>query len=175
MVRISLSRALLLAAASTIVALSGLMLGAAPAAASCAGPPSPSPYAFVGVVTETRSDGRLAVVRTEDGRTVEVLGGESRSGVATSVDRTYLVGGRYEFHPYAGTSPYRDNACTATRLLQMVEGAATGATPGRDVAAAAVPGFVLPGAVAAGLVLAALATTLLARARRARRHPAATP
>lgn len=28
-----------------------------------------------------------------------------------------MVGGRYEFHPTSAESPYRDNACTATKQL----------------------------------------------------------
>jgi hypothetical protein len=93
-----------------------MMLEVRPASASCAaGQPLRSAHAFPGVVTETRSGGRLALVRTDDGRVVSVRGGETR--VVTSVDRTYMVGARYEFHPTNAASPYEDNACTATRLL----------------------------------------------------------
>ncbi len=74
-----------------------------------------SQWSFEGVVTAVRSKERIATVRTDDGRTVEVRGGNSRA--VTSVDRTFEAGGRYEFHPVNTSSPFEDNACTATRLL----------------------------------------------------------
>ncbi|GAA1219490.1 hypothetical protein GCM10009665_06980 [Kitasatospora nipponensis] len=37
------------------------------------------------------------------------------------MDRTYSVGLRYEFHPLNSSSPYHDNACTATRVVQASE------------------------------------------------------
>jgi hypothetical protein len=47
-----------------------------------------------------------------------VLGSDAdEPNAATSVDRTYEVGAKYEFHPLNDTSPYRDNACTATHLI----------------------------------------------------------
>ena len=89
-----------------------------PAYASCAGPPEPSPQAFVGRVIATESDDRVATVRTTDGETVQVVGTPSPGeNSATSVDRTYVVGATYEFHPYKGTEPYEDNICTATERL----------------------------------------------------------
>jgi hypothetical protein len=86
------------------------------AIASCAGTPSPSPYAFTGTVTQVRSHGLIASVRTEDGETVEVRGGRS-AGSASSDARQYAVGGVYEFHPTNSASPFIDDACTATRQL----------------------------------------------------------
>ena len=93
-------------------------LGASAAYASCALPPVQSPHAFTGTVLSVESDGRVATVRTDDGRTVTAIGGPGEPNTMTSVDRTYQVGVRYEFHPLNGRSPYRDNACTATHRLQ---------------------------------------------------------
>ncbi|MGH2691554.1 MAG: hypothetical protein ACRDHM_03530 [Actinomycetota bacterium] len=82
--------------------------------------------AFVGTVVGLKDgDARRAVVRVEEVRKgsslperVEVVGtsGEG-SGVVTSVDRTYVVGGRYLFVPTNGAAPFQDNACTATTLI----------------------------------------------------------
>ena len=88
--------------------------------ASCAGPPSPSPYAFNGTVIETEERGRVATVITDDGQTFTVVGTPNRrhlSNTYTSVDRPFALGGRYEFHPINSGPPYQDNACTATRQL----------------------------------------------------------
>ena len=94
------------------------MLGAPPAAASCATAPGPSPYAFVGTVIATSQGDRVVQVVTDGGATVTVLGTTGRSDNAfTSVDRRYALGGRYEFHPLNDESPYSDNSCTATRQL----------------------------------------------------------
>ena len=58
------------------------------------------------------------MVHTDDGRTVTVRGSDADGpNAATTVDRTYQVGVRYEFHPLNDTSPYRDNACTATHPI----------------------------------------------------------
>lgn len=88
-----------------------------PAVGSCAETQIRSPYSFTGVVVSTRSQGRVATVRTDTGATVQVLGTTANGSGATSVDRSYEVGGRYEFHPTNGSSPYQDNACTFTHLL----------------------------------------------------------
>ncbi len=82
--------------------------------------PRRSPDAFTGVVLSTRSQGRVATVRLETGVLVEVVGTPNAGNGATSVDRTYQVGGRYEIHPVNGASPFLDNACTATRLLALM-------------------------------------------------------
>lgn len=89
-----------------------------PAAASCAEVAKRSPHAFRGVVTETRSHGRRATVRTDSGETVQVHGGPPGS-LFTSVDRNFSPGGYYEFHPVNASSPFEDNACTATRLISQ--------------------------------------------------------
>jgi len=97
--------------------VAGLIAAAgAPASASCVGSPSPSPYVFNGTVVSTEADGRIAEVIAEDGRKVQVRGTPDASAI-TTVDRTYLVGARYEFHPVNDSSPYEDNVCTATRKL----------------------------------------------------------
>lgn len=106
-------------------ALGGLVLGClavviAPSAyASCAEQPLPSPHRFIGTVVAVEDDGSLATVRADGGPVVTVIGGPGSPGsnVSSSVDRRYVVGGRYEFHPFNNENPYRDNACTATRRL----------------------------------------------------------
>src|SRR5688572_16755802 len=83
---------------------------AQPAAASCAADGHDrSAHSFIGVVTGLTDDDRVATVRRDDGRIVVVTGAADPAGVRTSVDRTYLAGQRYEFHPRNGDSPYRDN------------------------------------------------------------------
>lgn len=121
-----------------IAAVSAVLWGGSPvpASASCAtDKPPPSPSAFVGVVTATASRGRVATVRIGSGTTVEVVGTPGRrrdESAATSVDRAYEVAGRYVFHPVNDSSPFEDNACTATRLLSRVQLPA--ATPARGEA-----------------------------------------
>ncbi|MEV6521155.1 hypothetical protein AB0M43_04320 [Longispora sp. NPDC051575] len=108
------------AAAAACVALSAalLTLTSGPADASCVSTPVTSRHAFAGVVTDTENRGRVARVRTDDGRTVTVVGTEATGPDSlTTVDRSYEAGTRYEFHPVNGSSPYRDNICTATRAL----------------------------------------------------------
>lgn len=106
------------AAALLLFAWTLSMLGAPPAAASCATDPGPSPYAFVGTVIATSNGDRVVQVVTDDGATVTVRGTTGRSANSfTSVDRRYALGGKYEFHPLNDASPYSDNSCTATRQL----------------------------------------------------------
>lgn len=149
--------AMLLAA----VAVVGL---AAPASASCAGSPAPSRYAFTGVVTATANGGRVATVRADSGQTVTVVGTPDKGSGATSVDRQYVVGARYEFHPLNGESPYQDNACTATRQIA----AAASSTPGAAASngsGSSLP--ITPPLVVAAVLAAALVFGLmLVRARR---------
>jgi hypothetical protein len=114
---VSVLRRIALSLLVPLVLLVGLLLGTGPAAAACPESPSPSPYAFTGVVTKVRNDGRVATVRTDNGRTVQVIGGETGANQSSSVDRRYAVGGRYEFHPRNATSPYLDDSCSATRQL----------------------------------------------------------
>jgi hypothetical protein len=96
----------------------GLVGAAPPAHASCVSTPRESPYRFTGTVTGVDNAGRRASVRTDDGRTVTVVGSDAAEpNAATSVDRAFQLGGRYEFHPLNDASPYRDNACTATHLI----------------------------------------------------------
>ena len=38
-------------------------------------------------------------------------------GTASSIDRHYGLGLRYEFHPADDTGPYRDSICSATHLV----------------------------------------------------------
>jgi len=109
-----------IAFSSAVAGLSALaVILAAPASASCAAPPQDSPHAFVGRVIATESDDRVASVRTTGGETVLVVGTPAPGEHSfTSVDRTYVVGGAYEFHPVNAAAPYEDNACTATERLR---------------------------------------------------------
>lgn len=105
-------------------------LAPAPASASCAQTPPPAKAVFTGTVTATDHDGRRATVNTDDGRVVTMVGTADLGAAATSVDRTYEVGGRYEFHTLNDASPYEDNACTATKKIgaASVDGAARPST-----------------------------------------------
>jgi hypothetical protein len=142
--------AAMLVAVSAVLVVITVALGAAPAAASCAGPAAGSAHMFTGVVVSTSLQGRVARVQTADG-IVEVRGTPVDSGnAATSVDRTYVVGGRYEFHPTNAASPYADNACTATRLLGTTAVSA-------DADKSGAPGPAAAGLTAAGAAAAALA------------------
>jgi hypothetical protein len=105
-----------------MMVLTLVMVRPAPAAvASCAtSHPPRSPYAFVGTVIDTDANDRIATVVKDDGARVTVdglaAGGRFFNSIS-EVDRRFAVGGRYEFHPLNGSSPYRDNVCTATRQL----------------------------------------------------------
>lgn len=168
-------RALAVLVAGLLGVLACLVTAAPPLAiASCATDRPPrSPAAFTGVVLSTIFEGRIASVRTEGNETVTVRGtpATALSG-ATSVDRNYEVGGRYEFHPVNRSSPYEDNACTATRLLSREAvppatappvPAPLGWSPAETALGAAV---VVAGLVALGLIL---------RHRRVRRAWGARP
>ena len=102
----------------TVVVPLVAVVTAAPAAASCAGSPTPSAQRFVGTVVDVKDEDTLAVVRREDGATVVVLGAQPESKGRSSIDRTFKENATYEFHPRNATSPYADDACTATRLLR---------------------------------------------------------
>jgi hypothetical protein len=125
---------------------------AAPAAASCALPAPSSAVVFTGTVTAVADDGRVATVRTDDGRVVQVVGTPDRSAAATSVDRRFAVGARYEFHPLNDAPPYQDNACTATRQV--------GADPD------GMPRWLVPAAIGAIIALATVTIVVVARRRR---------
>jgi hypothetical protein len=160
-------RAVLVAALAAPMLLLGV---AAPASASCALPRLTSPHAFTGVVVELRNAGRVATVRTDDGKSVTVAGTDAENpSVATSVDRSYELGARYEFHPINDASPYQDNACTATRLIAdppagTGSGGHSSRLGGRGPAAAAIGGAVL--------AVAAVFVPLAVRSRRARSRAA---
>jgi hypothetical protein len=111
-------RSALLITATT--GLFGAAVAAAPPAyASCAHPPRPSEHAFVGQVIGTELDNRVATVRTAGGDAVQVVGTPSpEDNSVTSVDRTYVVGATYQFHPLNGAAPYEDNVCSATERLR---------------------------------------------------------
>jgi hypothetical protein len=146
---------------------------ATPASASCAGSPVVSAHPFTGTVTAVTNRGRTATVRTDDGRTVTVLGSEATgSAVATSVDRTYQVGLRYEFHPFNDADPYHDNGCSATHAI----GAASGATAAGSSSSGPWVGVLSAGAavlVVAGVIVWYLRRRNLSAATPARRGTAA--
>jgi hypothetical protein len=156
------------------------LLSAAPASAKCVGDPPASAHRFTGTVVAVQRSGRLAEVRTDDGRTVMVSGTPSEADppgrvAVTSVDRTFAVGARYEFHPLNGASPYQDNACTATRQIAAValpaaaSSAAASQQP-QSVAAADADsgggaGLLLLGAFGTAMILVAAGLVILARLR----------
>jgi hypothetical protein len=158
-----------------MVAAIGLT-SAQPASAPCASTPLISAYRFNGTVTHVSNRGRTATVRTDDGRTVTVRGSQVESeNAASTVDRAYQVGIRYEFHPVNDASPFQDNACTATRPIAATD-ANTGTAASKGTSTAGLPkntgGRSAGSTIAIGLggvvILAAGAATWLLR-RRARR------
>lgn len=144
-----------------------LPLGPA-ASASCAGTPTLSPYAFQGRVEQTDDSGRLAQVMTEDGRRVLVQGGETERGVATGNDRTFVPHAKYEFHPTNESSPFHDNACTATRIIEAASDQPSDRSPrGPAVAVAGdMTNETLPIFGALTLLLVAILVYLLMRGSR---------
>jgi hypothetical protein len=172
------------AAALLLAALVGavMLVLAAPAEASCVGNPQPSPYRFTGVVLGTELAQRIAYVATDDGRSVMVRGTESTADDAfTTVDRTYVTGHRYVFHPVNSTSPYDDNICTATLDLGPAPSqpeavpttAETELADGSD-AALAPRAWLLTGAVV-GVVLLSTGVVLVRRSRPQTSGPDADP
>jgi hypothetical protein len=94
------------------------VMTAAPAYAQCISNPRASPYQFTGVVVRTELGQRIAYVTTEDGRDVVVRGTEAtQENGHTTVERTYLTGHTYLFHPSNGSSPYQDSICSLTTDL----------------------------------------------------------
>lgn len=151
-----------LAGAAGLTAL--FLLGTAGAAdASCRLPPTTSASAFTGTVVTTSDSDRTARVRTDAGAEVTVLGTESPdANSVTSVDRTFRTRARYEFHPLNDASPFRDNACTATRQL-------TGPGPSPASVIAELPSTGVPGYLPlAGLLVLPVGAALAYRFRSAR-------
>jgi len=148
--------------AMAVLAVVAVLGEPAPAAASCAFPVRTSAYAFVGTGTDTSNGGRVATVRTDGGAVVTVVGTPDLGSSATSVDRKYVVGTRYEFHPINSESPYQDNACTATH--EVAGGVAPGG-PGPGGSGG------WPWVTVAGVVLVALAVVVVGIRRRANRKP----
>lgn len=161
--------ALLLSAATGL--FGWVVIAAAPASASCALPPQPSPHAFVGRVLATELEGRVATVLTSDGEHVQVVGTPYPDSV-TSVDREYVVGATYEFHPQdAETDPYEDNACTATQRLRGddIPASLRGGVTGADVTAEPVSqsnDTTAAGAVVGGVAVAGVASVVVWLRRR---------
>lgn len=158
------------------------LLGASPANASCArATPPGSPHRFTGVVLGTELAQRIAYVHTDDGRNVVVRGTVSTDADAfTTIDRTYLTGHRYVFHPVNGSSPYEDNICTATLDLGSAptEQPTAGTTPAETELADGDAGsprtWLVLGAVAGVGVLVA-GVVLVRRTPAARPDDAPTP
>lgn len=146
-----------------------VLLAAAPAYASCVLPPRVSAHPFTGTVVSVSNAGRTASVRTDDGRIVGVHGSEAdQPGAFSSVDRTYDVGVRYEFHPINDADPYQDNICTATHPILASAGGspASSATPSRaggDPSSGSRVGW-----IAGGVVLVTVVGLWLLKRRRRR-------
>jgi hypothetical protein len=79
--------------------------------------PSLSPYAFQGSVVALGNGGLDATVVRKDGVVVEVHGGTGRLGAIGPDDRIFVVGAVYQFEPLNAASPYKDNLCTATKII----------------------------------------------------------
>jgi hypothetical protein len=150
--------------AMLLLGVIAILVEPAPAAASCVFPARTSAYAFVGTVTDTSNDGRVAAVRTDAGNVVTVVGTPDLGSGATSVDRKYVVGTRYEFHPINDKSPYQDNACTATH---EVEGGPAPGGPGGS-------GGGWRWLAVASLALVAAAAIMVGIRRRAIRKPSSS-
>jgi len=116
---------------AAVLSIGGLLVAATPAFADCIPTPQVSAHRFTGTVVKVENEGRTATVRTDDGRTVIVRGSPvDGPNAASSVDRTYTVGLRYEFHPTNDASPYSDSICTATHLVgPPVDASSPSATP----------------------------------------------
>ena len=105
-----------------------VVMGPAPAAASCAAPPpidehlSTADAVFVGTVHRVANEGRTASVEVHEIWTgpdlpasVVVHGGPDEPGMATSADRHFQAGTQYLFAASARDGRLDDNACTATQ------------------------------------------------------------
>lgn len=136
------------------------------ARASCIADPPRSAHAFTGTVASTSADGRVAQVRTDDGRDVQVVGSPTpRPNTATSVDRSYATGTRYEFRPLNPASPYEDNICTATH---EVAAAAPAVPPGPPATTVSAGAFVTALVALGVVVLVGTAAAFLVPSRRRR-------
>lgn len=107
-----------------------LLLAVAPASASASCFPAPpideaiglADIVFVGTVAGAANENRLATVSVEEvwkgpnlARIVTVDGGPGGGAVASSVDRSYVVGAKYLFVLSGSDQPgLRDNVCTST-------------------------------------------------------------
>ena len=105
-----------------------MTLVAGPARASCAAPPGLAEHlasadiVFVGTVVELSNADRTAVVTVEETwtgpalpGTVTVQGGPDDPMMASSVDRTFVLGGHYLFAVLSAEGKLWDNSCSATR------------------------------------------------------------
>ena len=174
--RIGRSIALGLASAALVV------VPAAGAAASCALDERPleeqvseAPIVFVGRVVDVRhhTTARFEVAEVWQGDVsaeVTVLGGPDEAGVATSVDRSWVVGTSYLVVPYVEGGELHDNSCTPTRQwtddLADVRPAGAHAPTPVDPATPGAPGpwvLVLVGVLLGGAVVT---TAVFARPRR---------
>ncbi|WP_224391129.1 hypothetical protein [Pseudonocardia sp. ICBG1293] len=135
--------------------------------ASCISEPLRSEHAVTGTVSSTSTDGRIAQVRTDDGREVQVVGSSSpQPNAATTVDRSFTNGAHYEFPPLGSTSPYEDDIGTATHEVAALPG-----TPPEPPATTVPAGAFVTALVALGIVaLAGTAAAFLAPSRRRRNH-----
>ena len=111
-----------------LLTLAAMVLASSPAAASCAVLPALDDHlaiadaVFVGTVIGLSNADRTALVSVEEiwhgpelDATVTVHGGPDDLGTFTSVDRTYVAGGRYLFAVMSSEGSLRDDGCSATR------------------------------------------------------------
>lgn len=105
-----------------------MALVASPARGSCAAPPGLAEHlasadvVFVGTVVELSNADRTAVVAVEEtwtgpalAATITVQGGPDDPTIASSVDRTFVLGGHYLFAVLSAEGKLWDNICSATR------------------------------------------------------------
>ena len=162
--------------AAAVLLGAGMLWAPGQASASCAQLPSVeagwklADAVFVGTVTSVANGGRWATVRVDevwkgpDQPAEVVIRGGPGGNVATSVDRTYVVGTRYLFAAGISDGNLVDNSCSATAPVDTID---LGAMRPADVRAP-VGGVLSPGergpdlaAVAGPLIVAGIVGGLL--------------
>ena len=159
-----------------------LFSGPGQAAASCGGSAAglpetvaAAPLVFVGTVTGTSNQDRVATVHVDEVWTAhhippEVIlrGSPDINAAATSVDRHYKTGVRYLFVPASASGPpYDDNSCTMTREFAGDAAALRPPSVTTYPAAPAGPPLPLLAALASAIALAVAYAISQVRARRA--------